>query len=118
MDGIAASSSVRNMSGCRSAAGHSSEMNTAMPSAIGVTMSSARTEEYSVPQMNGSAPNSPATGSHISVRQKASPNRWMDSSDWRTSSKPIADTISTSASANTPVPARKPRSRERSVTTP
>ena len=37
-------------------------------------ISSASTEEYSVPQMNGSAPNSPATGSQISVRQKLSPN--------------------------------------------
>ena len=71
---MAASSSVRNTSGCRSAAGQSSEMKIAMPSAIGVAISSASTDEYSVPQMNGSAPNSPATGSQISVRQKLSPN--------------------------------------------
>jgi len=49
-------------------------MNTAMPSAIGVAISSATIDEYSVPQMNGSAPNSPATGSQISVRQKDRPN--------------------------------------------
>ena len=34
----------------------------AMPSAIGVEMISARTDEYSVPQMNGRAPNSPSDG--------------------------------------------------------
>ena len=45
-------------------------MNTAMPSAMGAAISSARIDEYSVPQMNGSAPNSPDTGSQISVRQK------------------------------------------------
>ena len=45
IDGMAASSSVRKTSGCRSTAGQSSEMNTAMPSAIGVEMSRARTDE-------------------------------------------------------------------------
>ena len=46
----------------------------AMPSAIGPAMNSASTAEYSVPQMKGRAPNSPATGSQISVRQKRHPN--------------------------------------------
>ena len=41
-----------------STAGASSEMKMAMPSAIGVEISSARIDEYSVPQMNGRAPNS------------------------------------------------------------
>ena len=41
---------------------------------IGVAISSASTDEYSVPQMNGSAPNSPDTGSQMSVRQKLRPN--------------------------------------------
>ena len=58
-------------------------MKTAMPSAIGVAMSSASTDEYSVPQMNGSAPNSPDTGSQISVRQKSKPNFAIDSIDCR-----------------------------------
>ncbi len=45
MDGIAASSSVMKTSGWRRTAGHSSEMKTAMPSAIGVAISSASTDE-------------------------------------------------------------------------
>src|SRR5438309_1350853 len=85
-------------------------MNTAMPSAIGVAIASARTDEYSVPQMNGSAPNSPDTGSQISVRQKLRPNFWIDSIDCATSTAPIAQTMSTRTSANAPVPIRNPRS--------
>src|SRR6185436_16787948 len=60
--------------------------------------------------MNGSAPNSPDTGSQISVRQKLKPNFAIESHDWRTSSKPIATTISTSTSPKRPVPILKPRS--------
>jgi hypothetical protein len=71
---MAASSSVRNTSGWRSFVGQSSEMKMAIPSEIGVAMRSASTEEYNVPQMNGRAPNSPDTGSQVSVRQKSSPN--------------------------------------------
>ena len=67
-------------------------------------------DEYSVPQMNGDAPNSPATGSQVEVLQKFRPNFWIESIDWRDSSKPIARTIRTSASANTPVPTRNPMS--------
>ena len=40
--------------------------------------------------MNGSAPNSPATGSQISVRQKLRPNFSIDSIDCRVSSNPMA----------------------------
>ena len=72
IDGIAASSSVRNVSGWRSAFGHNSERKIAMPSAIGVANARARTEEYSVPQMNGRAPNSPDTGSQTSLIQNDS----------------------------------------------
>ena len=43
--------------------------------------------------MNGSAPNSPETGSQISVRQKSNPNWRIDSIDCETSSKPMAHTI-------------------------
>ena len=85
-------------------------MKTAMPSAIGVAMRSARIDEYSVPQMNGSAPNSPATGSQVSVRQKLRPNFWIESIDCRVSSNPMAQTMSTRTSANAPVPMRNPRS--------
>ena len=49
-------------------------MKIAMPSAIGVEMTSARTDEYSVPQMSGRAPNSAATGSQRSVCQNCQPN--------------------------------------------
>jgi hypothetical protein len=45
IDGMAASSSVRNTSGCLSQCGQSSEMNTAMPSAIGVASARARIDE-------------------------------------------------------------------------
>src|SRR5438874_4392248 len=65
--------------------------------------------------MNGSAPNSPATGSQISVRQKLKPNFRIDGSDWRVSSTPIANTIRTTTSATAPVPIRKVKSRDRSV---
>ena len=74
IEGMAASSSVRNTSGCRSRAGLSSETNTAMPTAIGVASTSASTDEYSVPQMKGRAPKSPDTGSQVWVRQKLKPN--------------------------------------------
>ena len=66
-------------------------MKMAMPSAIGVEMISARTDEYSVPQMNGRAPNCPATGSQVSVCQNCQPNSWIESRDWRNSSTPMRD---------------------------
>ena len=107
---MAASSSVRNTSGClqprRTQLGD--EDGDAERDRRGDD--SARTDEYSVPQMNGSAPNSPAIGSQVSVRQKSSPNFSIDSIDCRDSSKPIATTISTSASAKTPVAIRNPGS--------
>src|SRR5262252_3230560 len=92
MEGMAASSSVMNTSGWRSAAGHSSDVNTAMPTAMGVAISSARIDEYSVPQMNGSAPNRAATGSQTAVHQKPNPKARIDAIDCRTSSTPIAHT--------------------------
>src|SRR5947208_15819538 len=60
--------------------------------------------------MNGSAPNSPATGSQISVRQKFIPNFWTDSTDWRASTTPIAHTRTTSRTPNVPVPIRNRKS--------
>ena len=45
MDGMAASSSVRYRSGCLSQFGQSSEIKTAMPSAIGVASARARIDE-------------------------------------------------------------------------
>ncbi len=81
-----------------------------MPSAIGVAMRSATTDEYSVPQMNGSAPNSPDTGSQISVRQKSSPNWRSDRIDCCVSSAPMATTMRMSRRAKNPVPTLNPRS--------
>ena len=103
MDGIAASSSVRNVSGVRSHEGLSSERKIAMPSATGVASSNARNEEHSVPQMNGNAPKLPATGSQVDVSQNRRPNARMDSSDSRNSTTAMAPTINTSTSANAPV---------------
>src|SRR5215208_2624368 len=103
------------MSGARSTGGQSSEMNTAMPRATGAPISSASTDEYSVPQMNGSAPNSPATGSQLLVRQKLKPNFCSDSEESFASVTPMPMTISSSAAANTPMPRRNPRSDERTL---
>ena len=63
--------------------------------------------------MNGRAPNSPATGSHVVVRQKLRPNFSIDIIDWRASSTPIATTMTMRTSANAPVPSRNPRSFDR-----
>src|SRR5687767_5092245 len=60
--------------------------------------------------MNGSAPNSPATGSHSCVCQKLRPKRRMDGIDSSVSTAPIATTIAIRISPKTPVPIRKPSS--------
>src|SRR5690242_15948774 len=65
IEGIAARSSVTNTSGRCNHDGDSSDVKTAIPTATGVAITSARIEEYSVPQMKGRAPNSPETGSHV-----------------------------------------------------
>src|SRR4051794_41402241 len=81
-------------------------MKIAMPSAIGVAISSARTDEYSVPQIKGNAPNSPDTGSQISVRQKFSPNFWIDAIDSIDSTMPMPHTSAISTKPKAPVPIR------------
>ncbi len=65
---------------------------------------------YSVPQMNGSAPNSPDTGSQVWPAQNPQPNFSMARWDWRHSSAPIPPTIAMTRRANAPVPIRNPRS--------
>ena len=90
----------------------------AIPSAIGVEMINARIDEYSVPQMNGLAPNTPATGFQISVTQKRQPNSRIERWDSLTSSKPIAATMAMSSIANAPVPARKSASSRRAPVVP
>src|SRR5690349_14282091 len=63
--------------------------------------------------MNGSAPNWPATGSQVVVRQKSKPNFRMESPEVRSSSKRIPRTRRTTRDAKNPVPRRKPRSSAR-----
>src|SRR5258706_12560596 len=65
--------------------------------------------------MKGSAPNSPATGSHVVVRQKLKPNRCRESQESFASVIPMATTISSSAAAKAPMPRRNPRSEERTA---
>ena len=78
-----------------------------MPSAIGVEIINASTDEYSVPQMNGRAPNSPATGSQTSVCQNCQPKWRIDSCDSRNSTTAMAPTMAISRRAKAPVPLRK-----------
>src|SRR5205807_5022871 len=62
--------------------------------------------------MNGSAPNSPDTGSHVLCVQNENPNFRIERRDWRVSSKPMPSTINNTTAANTPVAMRKLRSSE------
>jgi hypothetical protein len=57
-------------------------MKTATPTLIGAEINIASKDEYSVPQMNGSAPKSPVTGFQFFVRQKLRPNSRIVGSDW------------------------------------
>lgn len=110
MEGIAASSSVRKMSGERSQNGQMSDRNTAMPIATGVEIASARIDEYNVPQMNGKAPKSPCTGSHALLVQNENPNARIDSSDCCHNTTAMPTTSSTTTSASAPVTPPKSRS--------
>src|SRR5512143_940836 len=65
--------------------------------------------------MNGSAPNSPETGSQVVPFQNAKPNFSIESRDWWASTTPIPRTIRQTRTAKAPVPRRKPRSRRKSV---
>src|SRR3954464_11281287 len=60
--------------------------------------------------MNGRAPNSPETGSHVLPVQNLHPNFVSEREDVRYSSKKIAATRRTTSKAKNPVPRRKPRS--------
>ena len=64
MLGIAANNSVAKEIGLRRNGGHISVTNIATASARGTAMIKARIDEAIVPKRNGSAPNSPETGSH------------------------------------------------------
>jgi hypothetical protein len=73
-------------------------------------MSWASNDEYRVPQMNGRAPKSCATGSQVSVTQNPSPNSRTERIDSRNSTTPIAPTRTRTSAANAPVPTLNPRS--------
>src|SRR5262245_17045267 len=60
--------------------------------------------------MNGSAPNSPETGSQTFPVQNLKPNFSSESCDVRKSSQKIPATSRTTSRAKNPVPRRKPRS--------
>ena len=81
-----------------------------MPRAMGVERSNARIAEYNVPQMNGSAPKSPETGSHVFVTQKLNPNFSIDNRESCHSTTAMPTTRAISSTANAPVKARKLRS--------
>src|SRR5262249_8426133 len=78
--------------------------------AIGVEITRANAEEYSVPQMKGRAPKSPATGSQVVPFQKLNPNLAMESRDCRQSTQAMPATMTTTRRAKKPVPRRKNRS--------
>src|SRR5258707_9619510 len=71
---MAASNSVRKEIGARSGRGQSSVRKMATPSASGTAMQRASSEVARVPKMKGSAPKSPATGSHASRVKNFQPN--------------------------------------------
>src|SRR5712692_4596040 len=73
--GIAASSSTRNATGCRNHLGENSVRKIATPSASGTAISSASTDDASVPKIIGAAPYTSATGSHVEVQRNDGPNR-------------------------------------------
>src|SRR5438874_2046171 len=60
--------------------------------------------------MKGRAPNSPATGSQISVRQKLQPNSARDRRDSQVNWTPMATTAVTTSAPTSPLPTRKSRS--------
>src|ERR1044071_5112930 len=62
--------------------------------------------------MNGSAPNSPDTGSQVERVQNESPNLPIDSTDCCVSTTPMLATTRITQSANAPVPRRNARSSE------
>src|SRR4029079_17621880 len=63
--------------------------------------------------MNGSAPNSPATGSQLLVPQKLSPNFSIESAESLANVIAMAITISSNAAAKAPTPTRNEKSAER-----
>src|SRR5205814_6277754 len=97
--GIAASISISEMSGCRIHNGASSVRYAAVAMRNGTAMINAIAEETSVPQINGSAPNCSATGSHVDVVRKRKPNFLMASEDPIHNSHPIKMTSTTTADA-------------------
>ena len=96
---------MRKTSGCRSRAGQSSEMKTAMPSAIG--RRDQQREHRRVERAPDERQRAELAGDRIPDRRCArssKPNFWIDSIDCRVSSTPIAhDDERRATSAKTPV---------------
>src|SRR5512136_2907964 len=65
--------------------------------------------------MNGSAPNSPDTGSQVRPFQNPNPNFSIESRDWWASTTPMPRTTRQTRTAKAPVPRRKPRSLRKAV---
>ena len=100
MLGIAASNSTRNETGRSSQRGASSERKIATPMLRGRAMTNARRDDASVPKINGSAPYSSATGSHVVVVRNFHPKCLRDNSEPRTISYAIRKTRANTKNAN------------------
>src|SRR5919201_45695 len=112
--GTAATSSTRKASGGRTHAGASSARKIAAPMPRGTAISSASSDDTTVPYTNGRTPNRSATGSHVEVTRRRQPNSCIAPSAVRSISTTIAATSTTSvkaASRSTPRRMRSPRFR-------
>src|SRR5207237_8198630 len=73
--GMAASSSTRKATGCRSQRGENSVRKIATLSASGTAINSATRDDASVPKIIGAAPYTSATGSQVDVHRNDGPKR-------------------------------------------
>ncbi len=107
---MAARSSIRKATGCRSQPGANSVRKIATPSESGTAMSRARNDETRVPTMSGSAPNCSATGSQVLLVAKPNPNRSIASREPSQSSSTRNPSSSGTARAASVSRSRKTRS--------
>src|SRR5512140_2318642 len=110
MLGMAASSSTMNETGLSSQGGAISERKTATPSPSGNAMTSASSDENSVPKIKGSAPNSSCTGSQTVLVINPHPNFAIDAPDCRYISRAMKKTSRKTRSAKNIVRFLKTRS--------
>src|SRR5947209_6073478 len=109
--GMAASSSVAKEIGFLNGLGHISVTKTATATDRGTAITSARIDETRVPKINGSAPNSPETGSHKLVAKKWKPNFCHASAERCKSSDTVSATTTSIVSPVSVIRPRKPESR-------